>query len=719
MSSTTAATPTRGVGGFRPDIQGLRALAVGIVMVDHAGFTTLSGGYVGVDVFFVISGFLITTLLLREAQRDQHISLAGFYARRARRILPAASVILVVTVVGSLVVLPLLRALEVVKDATWASLFAANLRFSSVATDYFAQGQGQSPLQHYWSLAVEEQYYLVWPLVLLGCVWLAHRRRSTRIWWLVLATIVLLSTASLAYSVWFTYHDPTAAYFSTAARAWELGAGSAVAVVLSRRTWALPRIATEGLSLVGLAAIAVSVLAFTAHTQVPGYAIALPIAGAALLIVSGACGPSAVRRLLSLRPAQVVGDWSYSLYLWHWPVLVLAEAHWHRRPLPHLTLVALLVLTFVLSAATYRWVETPFRRGVTWRRPSRALLLYPATLVLVLGVAGVGRGYVDQQLGGGGDNPAITTSDFKGDHLSGNPKVALVEASVLAAQEHQAVPSRLTPSLLGIRKDTAPLGDCDYRTGTTRLCPAGDPSAHRSIVVFGDSHARAWSPALDEIGRRDGYRVYTLVYSGCSVSSYDQVDTATGRAWDACQAFKQWAMTTIADLHPDWVVVSSRGASPVELPDGTRIGLHDSDRTAYLEATRSGVGEMLRQLSADAGHVVVLGDTPLLPREPGVCLSTRGGVDLGDCLFHRRGGAHRVQMAFRAAAQDQGVRFVGAMRWFCHGGMCPSVVGGMITLRDKEHVTPEYATYLAASLARRMGVVDATGGHAPDGGRSG
>jgi peptidoglycan/LPS O-acetylase OafA/YrhL len=717
-SSTTAASSSRTGGGFRPDIQGLRALAVGIVMIDHAGFTTLAGGYVGVDVFFVISGFLITTLLLREAQRDQRISLAGFYGRRARRILPAASVVLVATVLGSLVVLPLLRALEVVKDATWASFFAANVRFSSVATDYFAQGQGQSPLQHYWSLAVEEQYYLVWPLVLLGCVWLAHRRRSTRIWWLVLATIVLLSAASLAYSVWFTYDDPTAAYFSTAARGWELGAGSAVAVVLSRRSWALPRIVTEALSWVGLAAIAMAALTFTAHTQVPGYAIALPITGAVLLIVSGAGGPSTVRRLLSLRPAQVVGDWSYSLYLWHWPVLVLAQAHWHRRPLPHLTLLALLVLTFALSAATYRWVETPFRRGFTWRRPSRALLLYPATLALVLGVAGIGRGYVDHELGGGGHNPAITLSDFKGHHLSAKPKIALVEASVLAAQHHWAVPSRPTPSLLGIRQDTAPLGDCDYRSGTTRLCPGGDPSASRSIVVLGDSHARAWSPALEEIGRRAGYRVYTLVYSGCSVSAYDQVDHATGRPWDACQAFKHWAMTVIADLHPDYVVVSSRGASPVVLPDGSRVGRQDGELTAYLAATRRGVGQALRQLAADAGHVVVIGDTPLLPREPGVCLSTRGGVDLDDCLFHRSTRAHRVQMAFRAAARDQGARFVSAMPWFCHGGMCPSVVGGMITLRDKEHVTPEYATYLAMTLAGRMGVVDATDGRTPDGGRS-
>ncbi len=708
-STTDVGRPRPSGSGFRPDIQGLRALAVGIVMVDHAGFTTASGGFVGVDVFFVISGFLITSLLLREAERDQRISLTRFYARRARRIIPAAALVLVATVVASLLWLPLVRAFEVLKDAVWASFFAANVRFSAVATDYFAQGQGASPLQHYWSLSVEEQYYLVWPLVLLGCVWLAHRRRSSRIWWFVLATVVVLSLLSLGWSVYDTYVNPTAAYFSTGARAWELGAGSATAVVLARRSWSPPRWVVEIVSAAGLLAILIATFTFSAHTAVPGYAVGLPVGGAVLLLVAGACGPSLTRSLLALRPAQVMGDWSYSLYLWHWPILILAAVHLRQRPLTHLTLLLLLVLTFALSAATYRFVETPFRQGVTWRRPRRALLLYPLSLVMVLAVTTAGHTYIDHQLGNNGHNPAITTSAFKGQGLSRDHQVALVEASVLAARRHQAVPSHLTPPILGLTKDTASLGSCDYRTGTTRLCPGGDTSATRSIVVFGDSHARAWSPAIDEIGKAAGYRTYTLVYSGCSVTSLTQIDAATHRPWGGCQAFKQWAMRTIASLHPDLVVVSSRGATPVVTADGSQVSASSSDRTSYLASVRSGVAAVLRQLGRDSGHVVVLGDTPLLPREPGVCLSSGQGVNLGDCLFRRKSGAHSVQMAFKQAAADTGAGFVDAMKWFCYQRMCPSVVGRMITLRDKEHVTPEYATYLAGQLEGPLGVADPTG----------
>jgi hypothetical protein len=365
----------------------------------------------------------------------------------------------------------------------------------------------------------------------------------------------------------------------------------------------------------------------------------------------------------------------------------------------------LLVVIFGLSAATYRYVETPFRQGVRWRRPRRALLLYPASLVTVIALAAAGRNYIDHQLGNTGHNPAISIADFKGHNLSHDHQVALVEASVLAAQQGQAVPSHLTPAVLGLRKDTASLGACDYRTGTTKLCAGGDPTARRSIVVFGDSHARAWAPGINELGRLAGYRVYTLVYSGCSVSSLTQIDTATGRPWGACQAFKSWAMDTIASLHPDYVVVSSRGATPVVTSDGTRVGAGLGDRPAFLAATATGVADVLSTLRQDAGHVVVVGDTPLLPREPGVCLSSGHGVNLGDCLFTRTASAHRVQQRFAQAARSSGATYVDAMPWFCAHALCPSVVGQMITMRDKEHVTPEYATLLARRLGDRIGVV--------------
>ena len=234
----------------RTDIDGLRGLAVLAVFAGHLGLPLAPGGFVGVDVFFVISGFLITSLLVREASRTGRISLLGFYARRARRILPAAAVVAVATVVASVLFLPLVRAVEVITDSVWAAAFAANIRFATVGTDYFAKGEPASPLQHYWSLAVEEQFYLVWPLLLVGAAWLAAARGGTLGRRTPLLLIGVLSTASLAWSVYATYESPTTAYFSTLTRAWELGVGAALAVLMSRSQVGAPRRVVEGIGIV-------------------------------------------------------------------------------------------------------------------------------------------------------------------------------------------------------------------------------------------------------------------------------------------------------------------------------------------------------------------------------------------------------------------------------------------------------------------------------------
>ncbi|NHA00216.1 acyltransferase [Nocardioides sp. W3-2-3] len=207
-----------GTRSFRSDIQGLRALAVGLVILAHAGFRTASGGFVGVDVFFVISGFLIIGLLLREAGESGRISILDFYARRARRVIPAATVVLVATAAASAYLLPLTRGQEVIKDSVWAAFFAANIRFRLVETDYFSQGEPPSPVQHYWSLSVEEQFYIVIPLLLLLVAVLVRRQVLRRATFAVLGVVAL---GSLAWSVHVTSTDPTGAYFSTAARAWE------------------------------------------------------------------------------------------------------------------------------------------------------------------------------------------------------------------------------------------------------------------------------------------------------------------------------------------------------------------------------------------------------------------------------------------------------------------------------------------------------------------
>ncbi|WP_323794528.1 acyltransferase, partial [Nocardioides sp.] len=349
--------------GFRGDVQGLRAIAVIVVIAGHAGVSFLPGGFVGVDVFFVISGFLISQVLLDEVASSGRISLRDFYARRARRILPAATLVLSVTVVASLVWLSAVDALRVVSDALWASVFAANVRFADVGADYFAAEQAPSPLQHYWSLAVEEQFYLVWPLLLLGLLWVARRRvapqpvhgaalsptRGT-----IVIGLVVVAACSLTYATVATAADPVSTYFSTPARAWELAVGAALAGVARPLAGRLTLRARGLLATSGLLAVTVACARYDAGTSFPGPAALLPVLGTAAVLLAGSGGhpvESRATRALGVGPLRVVGDWSYSLYLWHWPLLVV-PASALQRPLTALETTAAVAATFVLAGAT-------------------------------------------------------------------------------------------------------------------------------------------------------------------------------------------------------------------------------------------------------------------------------------------------------------------------------------------------------------------------------
>lgn len=690
---------------FRDDIQGMRALAVGLVILAHAGFGTVAGGFIGVDLFFVVSGYLIIGLLLREAQERGRTSVTGFYARRARRILPAASLVLVVTLAVAAWEWSLLRVSEVVKDVVWSAFFAANFRFTSVETDYFASGEPPSPVQHYWSLAVEEQFYLVIPFVVLivtaavrggvaagNAVTPEQRRRLRR--WLALA-LLAISAASLLWSVVLTENDRTTAYFSTPARAWELGAGGLAAMVVSDRgRRLLRRWQAELLGWAGLALVLWAAVSYDATTAFPGVAAAVPVLGAALMLVVGATEAGAgtlFNRALSVRPLTLIGAWSFSLYLWHWPVLQFAESHW-GRPLTHPRLAAVLLLTLGLSVLSYYLVEEPFRRGVTWRPARRALLLYPVSLAVVLGGAWAGNHYVDRQIAEMAGNPSIVVSDYDQARLSDDPTTALVQASLLAADEGHPVPGALRPQLGDVRESIAPLGECDYREGMRRLCPTGDPDADRVIVVTGDSHARAWGPAFTRIGEQHGYRVYHLVYSGCPANTATRADPADGGDWPECEEFKAWVLDQVKELRPEAVVVANNAYRS----------------HPFVDVQDEGLAEELAELRKSADRVTVVGNMPVVSRMPGVCLATRD-ADLGTCVQEPHGKPRRMQRAFADIAAAQGARFVDVHRWFCDHGRCPAVIGDYVSMRDKDHVTVEYAEELAAPLAEALGL-DAPGG---------
>jgi peptidoglycan/LPS O-acetylase OafA/YrhL len=693
--------------GFRRDIQGLRALAVALVVLDHAQIGPFHGGFVGVDVFFVISGFLITGLLVAEAERTGRVSLLTFYARRAGRILPAATLVIVVTVVAGLFLLSAVEASGAIEDALWATFFAANFKLAHDGTDYFQAENAPSPLQHFWSLAVEEQFYVVWPLlVLLLCLYSARRARRSvgsrstgpRLRDLAVSPLVVIIGVSLAFSVTYSTTDPVAAYFSPFTRAWELGVGALAACLVARLAHVGPSV-QAALSWAGLGAILVASLAYDGSTTFPGYAAALPVLGAAALLVGG-LGPAAwgPQRLFTLAPVRALGDWSYSIYLWHWPALIIVSAAWRDAS----GWVGALVIAFVvpLSALSYHVVENPVRRAKLLQgRRLRGVLLYPAVIVLTLPMLAAANAVVEDEISGGG--PPITTATFgqgTGEAqpgFSADPVVALVQASIEAAQNDYEIPADLKPSLLDLDQDIPDLGRCQYfEINSDRpLCPRGDTDGEKTLVLIGDSHARQWVPALDELAQRYGYVAYYLIREGCPSSDVTPWLVNGGPSTD-CEEFQDWAREQVEELRPDVVLMGS---------EANRRGFADDDGNlvddvpTMAQMYREGMQKQIDELAPYTARTIVIGDPPAVVIHPGRCLSERDAT-LKSCLSGEEQASLTFIDALRQAAASRGVQFVETGSWFCADGLCPAVVGDYIAHRDRTHISQSYARYLTDEL---------------------
>ncbi len=369
---------------FRPDVEGLRAIAVLFVVLYHAHVPGISGGFVGVDVFFVISGFLITGHLVREHEQRSSISILGFYARRARRILPASTLVVLLTVFAAYHWLGFIEGNSVAVDAKWTAVFLANIHLAQVGTSYFGSQAPPSALQNMWSLGVEEQFYVVWPGLFL-LVALVGRRLNLRVkLGIVLVAIV---ACSLMWSILQTSDNSTWAYFSPLTRAWELGVGALVAVVaplLGR----IPRQAVLAMAGLGAAGVVGSGFLFNASTPYPGSAAALPVFATALLIAAGtAVANLPTERILSTRPFQWFGARSYSLYLWHWPILIIAAEH-SFRPLALWQNLLCVLVAIVAADLSYRFVENPVRRSrFLQARPLVSVAMGIGLILVTLGIA--------------------------------------------------------------------------------------------------------------------------------------------------------------------------------------------------------------------------------------------------------------------------------------------------------------------------------------------
>jgi peptidoglycan/LPS O-acetylase OafA/YrhL len=697
----------------RDDIQGLRGVAVLLVVLGHAGIRFLAGGYIGVDVFFVLSGFLITGILLASAAKHGRISMTAFYARRARRILPAAALTLVVTDIVAYRLLNFVRARETMWDSIWAAAFGANIHFARESTDYFARAQPPSALQHVWSLSVEEQFYLVWPgllaISLFGFAVLLHRRRQSEGgvtdvgMGRLLAVIGVATAASLAYSIYDTDASRTSAYFSTLARVWELGLGAALAIAATSVARVPAALRAVG-GWAGLVAIALAAVLFSERTAFPGYAALLPTVGAALLIGAG-IGDSASRfgpgRLLAVGPLRYVGDRSYAFYLWHWPVLILA-AEYAGHNLSVVTNLLLLAGAFAISIVSYRLVENPIRRA-RWSNRQSAVL-WPASIGAVVLVAGLTFNFINgtasrldaaaaaaRPVRLADPKPLASFQPARGTREAKGPEGGLVlpavVAAVKAARSSAPIPAPLVPSPSSLLHDVYlfPSGCAPNDPDTSaKICRLGAPSSKTTVVIVGDSHAQMWMPTLLALAPKKRWAVIPLAKSGCNPSRWikSSPGSATVPTDAQCQAWYRWMQTQVKALHPSVTLVT---------------GAYGGSLGARADAVVNAITSFTTAAKRSSKNVVVIGDTPRLLRQPVDCLLASGST-MKTCTTPWNDTNLSIVHALAALARIHGAGFLDTTGWFCFSSLCPTVVGHTIAYIDTGHLSKTYATQLARAF---------------------
>lgn len=685
---------------FRLDVQGLRALAVSVVVLYHAGVPGLSGGYVGVDAFFVLSGFLITGLVMNEILDTGRLSVARFYARRARRILPASCAVLVATAIASYFMLDFLTATADARDARWAAVFLANIHFSALGTNYLSASTPPSPVQHYWSLAIEEQFYFIWPPIVVACALAARRWMRDRSPRMLIGIVLLVLTAtSLAWSAYQTQTSATAAYFSPLTRTWELGFGALLAVgsPLVRR---IPGLLGPWLTAAGLAGLATAVVAFDANTPFPGTAALLPVVGTALIVAGGTIrAGSLIERALSIAPLVWLGNLSYSLYLVHWPVLTLAKEHaGHALSLGDNLLLVLLSLA--LAAGLHYWLENPVRRLPSLTVSTGRSL--SVGLAGMLAAAAVGTSVVTHiqdvhsispvavsfSTGTPLVGPATITKDVETAAVAG-PVGAIVEASLAAAPDDRS-PAYSNGCLVA---------SAGVRSPAT--CIYGEATAKRTVVLFGDSHAAQWLPALDAAAHRDHFKVVVLTKSNCPLPQVTPYNGVLKRAFTECVQWRSWALGRIRDLRPSAVIASSTSESVSLVTSSGRVFYQDPTFEALWD---SGLTKTLRDLRKSSPSVVLVGDVPkhsgLVPECLAAHLGARQACSVPLASAYVAGHAEGEISASHATK----TRYVSAEPWLCTRTSCPSAIAGLVVDWDDSHLTASYSLFLSHAVALATGL---------------
>jgi peptidoglycan/LPS O-acetylase OafA/YrhL len=674
---------------FRPDVEGLRAVAVILVVLYHANVPFITGGYVGVDVFFVISGFVITGLLLRDLHGTGHISIINFYARRLRRILPAATLVILITVFASYVLLGYVYGNNVADDGRWAALFLSNFHFEAVGSNYLTAFRPPSPLQNYWSLSVEEQFYVVYPTIFL-LVASQKGRFSVQVKMPVALGAVII--ASYWLSVVQTASHPNAAYYSPFTRAWELALGALVAV---GTPWLkqIPIRSASFISWSGLVAIVFAAFAFTAETSYPGSLVAVPVVGAGLVIAGGVAVPrSGAESLLGLRPFRWLGQRSYSLYLWHWPILIIAARYAGKSSLSYKENLILVGAAVLISIPSYTVVENPIRR--LHIRPKASVAMGIGVIILTVAVLSLVISAETAPLSSYVVRPVASTQVLL-------HQVGAATSITKVPKDLEPVPSQVGSYWGGNYEDPA----CQASTfqWDEHICIHGDPTAKRLMVVYGDSHAAMWLPAFERIASSAHWKLVILAKDYCPA---ELVTIVNQKTWPRpngpdliCDHWHKWAVDWINNNKPKLLVITQENIYQTPAANG------GSPKFFTRAEWSTGLSSLLDAVRVPGIRKVFLGNTPTLSVAGGTgpsCLADHP-TDVQACTVLAQNAVVPLNYVDQSTAKANGTEYVNTVPWFC-STKCTAIINKYGVYLDAIHINAVWAIYLQNVLSRAIGI---------------
>lgn len=681
---------------FRADIQALRALAVLVVVLNHLWPHRLTGGFVGVDVFFVISGFLITTHLVKEISASSTVSLRRFYARRIKRLLPAAFTVLAIGMLAVFIFVPYSEWMRTAKEVVASAIYVENWALTAAAVDYSAATADATIAQHYWSLSVEEQFYIVWPILLLVVFRLGKR------WWnpqkLILVVLIIIALLSFLLSVTLTQNNPSAAYFVTPVRVWEFAVGGLIAIGV--KSVAAPRSVSRFIAIAGWLAILTSAMTFNPQTAFPGYMAALPVLGTAAVIFAGSHQQKMpLNKLVAFPPIRWLGDVSYSLYLWHWPLIVIAP-YVLKATLSTPTKLAIFALSLLLAWISKTLIEDG---GKDWRivgkKPAQTFIAMITAMVAISLLAGslMWMANIKEQQAEITDaahaqGPCYGPSAMQ--KLNKCPDgLGPAEVTVMgAANRYYSSPppcitdqSRKGPGLPAV-------GLCDYSQG--------DPKAKR-VWLVGDSHAEQWKPAMVVLAKKNNWHLSYGLLGGCPVADVNFVayqDKVNPQGAKDCMKGSAAISAQILKEKPDMVFYSNFSRKE-KIDDGT-------GRT-QLDQYAQALPRFWNAWTAVGTSVYVLADPPfnglvrdpkcvaLNPQDPLRCAVPRAVAQPSDPLVSA------VQ-----TAKNPKIGLLDMSNYFCDSKLCYAVVGNVAVYFDANHLNADFSRAFAPIIQRALKPAD-------------